>query len=370
MSYTRTPLGCQYAALTTLARHCTMMALSLPALHSADISASLRASAQPFAAAFDALKLPWSEWDMSQQTTIDLSSSPPLGVFYNRMSASSHTRDHRYCAELTVSVLSWLQRHHRIVINGSGALDLEINKVRQYSQLEAAGLQVPRTILVPIHNIATYADSLVAAAERFFPTQPFILKPNRGGKGFGVHLFARPAQLRTYLGSEAAKEEVPVDGQWLLQQYIKAEPAVIVRMEFVGGRFLYAVEVDTSTGFLLCPADECQTAVGDALCPAPSASAPPPSVAAAPSKFTVLSEPPAAHAALIPDLERFLASSGVHVAGVEVIRDESGAVYPYDVNTNTNYNPAAEDKAAISGTSRSGPGALALFLRKEWEKIK
>ena len=235
--------------------------------------------------------------------------------------------------------------------------------------MEAAGLQVPRTILVPIQNTNTYRDSLATAAERYFSSQPFILKPNRGGKGFGVHLFAKPAQLRTYLDSEAAREEAPIDGQWLLQQYIKAEPAVITRMEFVGGRFLYAVEVDTSTGFLLCPADECQTAVGDALCPAPSASTPAPS-AASPSKFTVLEQPPPAHAALIPNLERFLASNGVHIAGVEIIRDETGSVFPYDVNTNTNHNPAAEEKAGISGTSRSGPGAVALFLQSELEKLK
>ena len=306
---------------------------------------------------------------MSQQTSVDLSQPPPPGVFYNRMSASSHTRNHRYSAELTACILSWLRRHNRTVINGSGALDLEINKVRQYSQLEAAGLQVPRTILVPIQDVSTYRDSLVAAAERYFPSEPFILKPNRGGKGFGVQLFARPAQLRSYLASEAAREEVPIDGQFLLQQYIKAEPTVITRMEFVGGRFLYAVEVDTSTGFLLCPADECQTAVGDALCPAPSASTPAPTTAA-PSKFTVLEQPSAAHAALIPNLERFLAANDVHVAGVEVIRDESGSVFPYDVNTNTNHNPAAEEKAGIAGTGRSGPGAVALFLQTELARVK
>ena len=310
---------------------------------------------------------------MSQQLSIDLSSPPPPGVFYNRMSASSHTRNHRYNAELTACVLAWLARHGRTVINGSGALDLEINKVRQYAQLEAAGLQVPRTILVPIQSLNTYRDTLVATAQRYFPNEPFILKPNRGGKGFGVRLFARPSQLRTYLDGDEVTEEVPVDGQWLLQQYIRAERSVITRMEFTGGRFLYAVEVDTSTGFLLCPADECQTAVGDALCPAPSATATgpsPPAAAATPSKFTVLDQPSPAHAALIPNLERFLASSGVHVAGVELIQDEAGTVYPYDVNTNTNYNPAAEEKAGILSTARSGPGALAVFLQAQLQKLQ
>ena len=34
----------------------------------------------------------------------------------------------------------------------------------------------------------------------------------------------------------------------------------------------------------------------------------------------------------------------------------------YDVNTNTNYNPEAEQRAGRAGTERSGPGAIAAFL--------
>ena len=44
------------------------------------------------------------------------------------MSASSHTRGHRYAAELTAAVLAWLKRHDRRVVDGSRALDLEISK--------------------------------------------------------------------------------------------------------------------------------------------------------------------------------------------------------------------------------------------------
>src|ERR1700747_2569089 len=51
----------------------------------------------------------------------DLSRPPPEGIFYNRMSASSHTRDHRYAAELTATVLAWLERHGRRVVNGRRA---------------------------------------------------------------------------------------------------------------------------------------------------------------------------------------------------------------------------------------------------------
>jgi len=67
---------------------------------------------EPLARALDAEKLPWRDWFLDRGA-FDLSSEPPPGVFYNRMSASSHTRDHRYAAELTAGVLAWLSRHGR-----------------------------------------------------------------------------------------------------------------------------------------------------------------------------------------------------------------------------------------------------------------
>ena len=90
---------------------------------------------EPLARALDAEALPWRGWFLDRGV-FDLSQPPPEGVFYNRMSASSHTRDHRYAAELTVSVLAWLARHGRRIINGPSALDLEISKIRQYAALD------------------------------------------------------------------------------------------------------------------------------------------------------------------------------------------------------------------------------------------
>ena len=60
----------------------------------------------------------------------------------------------------------------------------------------------------------------------------------------------------------------PIDGLHLLQQYVQARRTpVITRAEFVGGKFMYAVEVDTSEGFELCPADVC-AAQAMRYCPA------------------------------------------------------------------------------------------------------
>ena len=102
---------------------------------------------EPLADALDHQALPWRDWFLDRGV-FDLSRPPPTGIFYNRMSASSHTRDHRYAAELTAAVLAWLEGHGRRVINGGRALDLEISKARQYAALEAAGIRTPETVLV------------------------------------------------------------------------------------------------------------------------------------------------------------------------------------------------------------------------------
>src|SRR6516225_1237773 len=101
----------------------------------------------PLAQALDQRQLPWTEWFLDAGT-FDLAAPPPPGVFYNRMSASSHTRGHRFSAELTAAVLAWLEGHGRRVVNGSRALDLEISKLRQYAALEAASIRTPDTVLV------------------------------------------------------------------------------------------------------------------------------------------------------------------------------------------------------------------------------
>lgn len=295
---------------------------------------------EPLAKALDAEALPWRDWFLDRGA-FDLSQPPPEGVFYNRMSASSHTRDHRYAAELTAAVLAWLAGHGRRVVNGPCALDLEISKARQYAALEAADVRTPKTVLV------AGAELLVAAADRHFPGAPVILKPNRGGKGLGVRLFHTAEALRSYI--VGAEYEPPVDGLHLLQQYIRSPDTLITRAEFVGGRFFYAVEVDTSDGFELCPAEVC--AVGDAFCP----------VGEEPrQKFTIVDD---IDAALKARYEAFLAANGIEVAGLEFIRDENGTVYTYDVNTNTNYNPDAEARAG-----RSALTALARFLGAELKR--
>ena len=259
---------------------------------------------------------------------VDVSRAPPAGVFYNRMSASSYTRDHRYSPELAAVVLNWLEAHGRRVANGSRGLQLEINKAAQYAALDKVGVRTPRSV------VALGRESLLRAAGSF-GDDPVILKPNRGGKGDGVRLFDDARALQAHIESDDYRP--PVDGIAMVQQYIYAPDRSITRAEFIGGRFHYAVRVDTSDGFELCPADVCNLPAGGG---------------AARPKFQVLPRGADVAPDQIARYERFLADNDIEVAGIEFITDSLGRTYTYDVNTNTNYNGDAEAAAGVSGMGR------------------
>lgn len=296
---------------------------------------------EPLRAAFEAQGTPFTEWFLDEGT-VDLTETPPEGVFYNRMSASSYTRDHRFGPEYTAVVLAWLERHGRRIVNDTRALRLEISKAAQYAALEAAGIRTPRSI------VAVGRKAIAEAATRF--DGPVILKPNRGGKGHGVQLFANAAALQAHV--ESADFDLPVDGVAVLQEYIKAPEPFITRAEFIGGRFFYAVRVNTEQGFELCPADQC--AAGDAFCPAGETVAPAP-------RFQIID---GIDPALRRRYEAFLAANGIGIAGIEFIVDADGTVFTYDVNTNTNYNPDAEARAG-----RFGMRAVARYLDDELVRL-
>lgn len=291
----------------------------------------------PLRAAFGAIRAPYEEWFLDRGL-LDLTRPPPGGVFYNRMSASSHTRGHHYAPEYAAAVIEWLERHGRTVVNGRRALQLELSKVAQYEALAAWGIPTPPTVAV------VGEPHIRDAAARI--GYPLILKHNRAGKGLGVRLVRSAAALEEAIASIAASEDpyaTPRDGIWLVQRYIAAPEPFVTRAEFIGGKFLYAVRVDTSEGFELCPADACAIPEG-AACPA----------AAPGEKFRIIegfSHP------LIPRMESFLAANGIGVGAIEFVTDAAGNAFAYDVNTNTNYNAEAERRAGVSA-----PLALARHL--------
>lgn len=297
----------------------------------------------PLRASFKKLNLPYEEWFIND-LSLDLSSIPPLGVFYNRMSASAHTRDHRYAPEMTANVLAWLERHGRKVVNGRKALQLELRKSEQYISLQQFDILHPKTI------VSNHKEALSKAVDQL-GKYPFILKPNRGGKGTGVQLFETKESLVQSIESDQIGESL--DGIWLVQEYIKPAVGRIFRAEFVGGKFLYTVSIDTQNGFELCPADSCN--IEDVFCPANNEDLA--------SKFIILKESGNS------DLEKyasFLDANDIGVGAIEYVEDVNGVKWVYDVNTNTNYNSKAEQDSYFK---KEGMFEIAKFLGHELESI-
>ncbi len=293
----------------------------------------------PLRAAFKKLNLPYEEWFIDDMT-LDLSSVPPEGIFYNRMSASAHTREHRYAPEMTANILAWLERYGRKIINGRRALQLELRKSEQYLSLQKFGITHPETV------ISNNVNSLPKAVEQL-DKFPFILKPNRGGKGAGVQLFKSKESLIQSIDNNQIGESL--DGIWLVQEYIEPADGRIVRAEFVGNKFLYAVSIDAQNGFELCPADACN--IGSDYCPADQSEST--------NKFIIQDNYENA------DLEKyatFLKANDISVGALEYVEDINGNKWVYDVNTNTNYNSGAESKSKVS---IEGMFEIAKFLGSE-----
>lgn len=288
------------------------------------------------------LQLPYEEWHLNEGL-IDLSEQPPEGIFFSRMSASSHTRGHRFAPEFADNLFAWLEQHNRTIFNGSSALRYELSKVKQYTALTKAGIKTPKTIA------AAGKEQILQAAEKL-GTESFITKHNRAGKGLGVQLFHSLDALSQYVNGPAFDE--PVDGITLIQEYITSPDKHITRCEFIGGKFLYAVQVDTSAGFELCPADACN--IGDLFCPVGEQVEEKP-------KFQIIEgfDDP-----IIAQYEAFLKANNISVAGIEFIKNADGDIYTYDINTNTNYNSEAEKRA-----DKYGMLELAKFLKAELEKL-
>lgn len=275
--------------------------------------------------------LPYEEWFI-HEAKLDLTQTPPPGVYLNRMSASSHTRGHLASVSFTTELLAWLESHGRRVINGSRAFALEISKVRQYEALRLAGLRVPHTIAV-----SGGPEALKRAADNM--PAPFITKHNRGGKGLGVDLFTTREAFETYVDS--ADFETPIDHITLLQEYVQAPEPFITRVEIVEGQFMYALRSDTSRGFHLCPAEGCEDERN------------PQSIFSLREGFD---DP------IVTQYIDFMRDNAIDMAGIEFIEDQFGNKITYDVNGTTNYSPAVEGQYGFNGMR-----ALARLLTKELE---
>ena len=243
-------------------------------------------------------------------------------LVFNRMSPSAWNRGHGDQIFYTLGYLEHLERRGVRVINGIKAYRTELSKAAQLAQLEELGLPYPRARV--IHR----ASQAAAATEGL--RWPVVVKPNIGGSGSGVKRFDTPEQL------EAAAREPDglafgMDSTALVQEFIPAHGAHIVRVEVLNGKYLYAIKVHiTGETFDLCPADICRTTTGVELSGAAC------TIEAAKSGLRVEGfEPPAQ---VIEDVERIMRHAGIEIGGVEYIIDErDGRRLYYDINALSNF---------------------------------
>ena len=302
----------------------------------------------PLRKALEKFDVQYEEW-LLDDMTINIDQSPPNGIFFSRMSASNYTRNHLHSNQSSNIILTWLENHNRRVINGTNVLKIEFSKVLQQLLLKQSGFKTPKTIVaVGINKIKEAASNL--------NVYPMIIKPNQGGKGFGVKLINTMNELDKMLEDNLINSSK--DDTWLLQEKISTNEEFITRMEFIGGNFIYSLKVFSKNSFELCPADACEVDL-DQFCPVDEIN----DINNSQPSFFIDDDP---DKNLAKQLTIFLKKHQIEVAGVEFIRNKDGVPIFYDINTNTNYNLNAEKQSKVN---KNGMEEIALFLKSELDKI-
>ncbi len=250
----------------------------------------------------------------------DPSSRPPYGLVFNRMSPSAYLRNAGHAVFLTQAYLAHLESHGIRVINGSRAFAVETSKALQLSILRQLGLPYPRSRV-----ISRASDAPSAARGLRFPV---VVKPNIGGSGAGVRRFESADDL-----TESSIEglNLGIDHTALVQEHVPAEDGRIVRVEVLGGSFLYGIRVyPTGESFNLCPADVCRTVDGAELVRSACA------VDAPKNGLKVEGYTPPAD--LVRAVEAIAGAAGIDVGGIEYLIDSrDGKPYFYDINALSNF---------------------------------
>jgi hypothetical protein len=237
----------------------------------------------------------------------------PYALVLNRMSPSAWTRGHAAAIFHSLHFLAYLDEIGAEVVNGHAAFEVEISKARQCALFARLGVRYPAARAV------SDPRQLSAAAEglRF----PVLLKPNVGGSGAGIRSFASPLELRD--AAVAGSVELGIDGTALVQEQLPAADQSVVRIEILGGEFLYAIRLRLLPGsFNLCPADYCEL----------------PGIADGVSGRGLPIESYDPSRELIEDARRIVSSAGMELGGVEyLVNERDGLSYFYDVNALSNF---------------------------------
>ncbi len=276
---------------------------------------------RPLFAELDRRGLRWERLDAASHRFDPSERDAPWRLVFNRASPSAHLRGN---ARATFHTMHWLRHLEYIgvpVVNGSDVYALEISKATQLDLLESLGLPYPRTRV--INDPALALDA--AHGLRF----PLLIKANVGGSGAGIVRY----DSRQALADAVAADRVAlgIDGTALVQEAAPLRDGHITRIETLGGRFLYAIDVYPAAGsFDLCPADACRTASGEVLVRGACA------LDAAETGLRVAATVPPPD--VIRQAERIARAARLDVGGIEcLIDDRDGRRCFYDINALSNF---------------------------------
>jgi glutathione synthase/RimK-type ligase-like ATP-grasp enzyme len=233
---------------------------------------------------------------------------PPAPLILSRVAQSGFLREPEHPIFYAASLLDHWARAGARVLNGADVLAIDSSKARQLSLIGSLGLAVPKTRV--IHR----TKDLAAAAEGF--SYPLLVKANIGGSGAGIVRYASPDELLASI--QQGTVPTSIDGVLLVQDYVPARGGTILRIETLGGRFLYAIEVETGgDSFDLCPADACLAQPGRKA-----------------ARMTAVEPPPA----MIRAAERIAQAARLDLGSVEVVIDDrDGTPRFYDINALSNF---------------------------------
>jgi glutathione synthase/RimK-type ligase-like ATP-grasp enzyme len=261
----------------------------------------------PLFAALDRRGVAWRAIRLSDHSFDPASAEIPAPVVLSRVAMSSFLREAEHGIFYAEALLAHWARNGAKVLNGAEVIAVDSSKARQLSLIAGLGLGIPQTRVVHRRD-----DILPAAADMAFP---LLLKANIGGSGAGITRYESREELEEAVRERFLPESV--DKVLLLQDHVPARGGTIVRVETLGGAFLYAIEVESGGAFDLCPADACVAA--------PSREA---------IRMTAITPP----AALVEAVERIARAVGLDVGGVEyLIDDRDGIARFYDINALSNF---------------------------------
>lgn len=272
---------------------------------------------EPLFSALDAQGIPYQKVFANDQVFDPAGPPPDWSLAVNKVSPSSYLRGHSPSIAFARQYLPFLESHGIPVINGSDAFRLETSKALQLLLLKRLGIRAPRA------HVATDPSRVAeAAAGLMFPV---IVKPNVGGSGALMQRFDALADLV----AAAPDLDAGPDGTLLVQEYLEPADGRIVRVEFLGGEYLYAIGItnDRAADFNLCPADICQVPEDLDNCPVD-----------APTKKALRIDAVQAPADVIASVLRIAEAGGLDVGGVEyLVAARDGLPYVYDINALSNF---------------------------------